>query len=59
VLDEWRIRAAATLGRRVRWNGVDAAAVDGIAEDIDQAGALLVRTNQGVIRVLSGEVTWL
>ena len=59
VLDEWRARAAATLGRRVRWNGADDAAVEGIAEDIDQAGALLVRTNDGVIRVLSGEVTWL
>ena len=62
VLDEWRTRAASTLLRRVRWKGADGAdeaAVEGTAEDIDRAGALLVRTHDGVIRVISGEVTWL
>jgi BirA family transcriptional regulator, biotin operon repressor / biotin---[acetyl-CoA-carboxylase] ligase len=59
VLGEWRSRAARTLGRRVRWNATDTNPVEGVAEDIDAAGALLVRTNDGVTRVISGEVTWL
>jgi BirA family transcriptional regulator, biotin operon repressor / biotin---[acetyl-CoA-carboxylase] ligase len=59
VLGEWRSRAARTLGRRVRWNAADANPVEGVAEDIDDGGALLVRTHDGVTRVISGEVTWL
>lgn len=59
VLDEWRTRAAATLRRRVQWKGAHDALVEGVAEEIDQDGALLVRTTDGVIRVISGEVTWL
>ena len=59
VLDEWRRRAARMLGRRVRWNATDTEPVEGVAEDIDDAGALLVRTNQGMTRVISGEVAWL
>jgi BirA family transcriptional regulator, biotin operon repressor / biotin---[acetyl-CoA-carboxylase] ligase len=58
VLAEWRRRAIGTFGRRVEWqSGEDTRC--GIAEDVDHAGALLVRTDVGVARVTSGEVRWL
>jgi BirA family biotin operon repressor/biotin-[acetyl-CoA-carboxylase] ligase len=58
VLDAWRTRAGSTLGRRVQW---EAAGLErnGVAEDIDDAGALLVRTAAGVERIISGEVRWI
>jgi BirA family biotin operon repressor/biotin-[acetyl-CoA-carboxylase] ligase len=58
VMDAWRAGAAPTLGRRVRW---DAAGVahEGVAENIDETGALLVRTASGLARVISGEVHWI
>ena len=58
VTEAWRARAASTLGRRVRW---DAAGVDqeGVAENIDDGGALIVRTAAGPARIISGEVHWL
>lgn len=58
VLDAWRGRASATVGRRVRWSeagGHRAGVVDGI----DDAGALVVRTEAGTTRVTAGEVQWL
>jgi BirA family biotin operon repressor/biotin-[acetyl-CoA-carboxylase] ligase len=58
VLDAWRTRAAAMLRRRVEWDGGQVA-TRGVAEDIDDTGALLVRTEAGVRRVISGEVRWL
>lgn len=58
VVDAWRERAAASLRKRVRWEG-QGTEVEGIAEDIDADGALLVRTLDGTARVISGEVTWL
>jgi BirA family biotin operon repressor/biotin-[acetyl-CoA-carboxylase] ligase len=58
ILDAWRQRAASTLGRAVEWQA-DGAFRHGTAEDIDRAGALLVRTATGRERVLSGEVKWL
>lgn len=58
VVARWRDRAASTFGRRVEW---DAAGVTryGIAEDIDETGALLVRDGAARARVISGEVRWL
>ncbi len=58
VTEAWRARAASTLGRRVRW---DAAGVDqeGVAQNIDDGGALIVRTAAGPARIISGEVHWL
>lgn len=58
VMDGWRSRAASTLGRTVRW---DAAGVtrQGVAEDIDATGALVVRTSAGPARLISGEVQWI
>ncbi|MGH8698326.1 MAG: biotin--[acetyl-CoA-carboxylase] ligase, partial [Burkholderiales bacterium] len=58
VLEAWRRRAASTLGRKVRWEGTGVP-VEGIADNIDETGALIVRTRSGTIRVTSGEVVWL
>lgn len=57
VIAAWRERAAPTLGRKVQ---VDAggAGHEGVAEDVDETGALLVRTPSATIRVTSGEVKW-
>lgn len=54
LLAQWR-RRSATLGRHVRVVGREEVA--GIAEDIDADGALLLRTAQGVRRVLAGDVS--
>ena len=58
IVAAWRQRAALTFGRAVEWD-VNGAARRGVAENIDDAGALLVRTDAGVTRVLAGEVRWL
>jgi BirA family biotin operon repressor/biotin-[acetyl-CoA-carboxylase] ligase len=50
LLARWRERAQ-TLGRRVRIG-----AIEGTAEDIDPSGALLVRTDLGIRKVLAGDV---
>jgi BirA family biotin operon repressor/biotin-[acetyl-CoA-carboxylase] ligase len=58
IVDAWRRRAALTFGRPVAW---DAAGVRcrGVAEDVDDGGALLVRTDAGIARIMSGEVQWI
>jgi len=58
VVKAWRGRAAATLGRRVRWHAAGAA-LEGVGENIDDMGALVVRTKTGLARLTAGEVTWL
>ena len=58
VVDAWRERAVASLTKGVRWDA-QGTQVEGVAEDIDADGALLVRTADGTARVMSGEVTWL
>ena len=50
----WRERSA-TLGREVTVK-TDGREIAGRAEDIDAAGALLVRTDEGIQRILSGDV---
>ncbi len=50
MLHAWRARSR-TLGRRVRLGSVE-----GFAEDIGSDGALLVRTEDGLRAVLSGDV---
>lgn len=54
IREAWRERSV-TLGREVRVR-VDEGELTGTAEDIDAAGALLVRTRAGVERVLAGDV---
>lgn len=52
----WRSRLV-TLGRRVNVQGGDVVA-EGIAEDVDATGALLVRTDEGLLlTVNAGDVT--
>ena len=58
VVDAWRRRATATLGRRVRGD-IGGSMVEGVAEALDNTGALVVRTNTGLTRVTAGELTWL
>jgi len=57
VLQQWRIYAAPMLQRPVTCT-VSQRTVDGVAEDIDDQGALLVRTSGETVRVVSGEVIW-
>lgn len=47
----------ATLGRRVSFSGADGALRTGVAADVDEDGALLVETADGLLRVGWGEVT--
>lgn len=58
VLDQWR-RLSVTLGQDVRVLGSDGSpALEGVAEEIDADGALLVRLPSGALhRVLAGEVS--
>lgn len=58
ILACWRHRAISIFGRRVEWDVAGATRV-GIAEDIDDTGALLVRDGAARNRVISGEVRWL
>jgi len=57
VVGAWRARAASMLGRRVQWEGAGATR-KGVALDIDDTGALVVRTAAGPVRVTAGEVRW-
>jgi BirA family biotin operon repressor/biotin-[acetyl-CoA-carboxylase] ligase len=54
IREAWRARSF-TLGREVRVDS-DGAEVTGVAEDIDEVGALLVRTRSGLSRVVAGDV---
>jgi BirA family transcriptional regulator, biotin operon repressor / biotin---[acetyl-CoA-carboxylase] ligase len=58
VIAVWRRRAAPHMGRTVEWD-VDGGLRRGRAEDIDATGALLVRVDDQIVRVISGEVRWL
>jgi len=58
VIGRWRDRAATTFGRHVEWD-VAGVTRHGVAEDIDDTGALIVRDGASRARVISGEVRWL
>jgi BirA family biotin operon repressor/biotin-[acetyl-CoA-carboxylase] ligase len=58
LIEAWRLRAAATLGRHVEWETAGERRV-GLAENIDPDGALVVRSGTVLVRVRSGEVRWL
>jgi BirA family biotin operon repressor/biotin-[acetyl-CoA-carboxylase] ligase len=57
VLDAWRQRAASTFGRSVEWEAAGRT-VSGIVEDIDETGALIVRSQGTQRRIVAGEVRW-
>ena len=58
VVDAWRRRAAQMLGRRVEWDS-SGMRHTGLAENIDDDGALIVTGTGGTLRIRSGEVRWL
>ena len=55
VRDRWRARSA-TLGRAVRAIGTDGGVLTGTAEDVDDAGGLVLATADGPRTVTSGAV---
>jgi BirA family biotin operon repressor/biotin-[acetyl-CoA-carboxylase] ligase len=57
VIEAWRRMAPSANGAQVEAD-VRGARVAGVAEGIDDLGALLVRVNGRLERVLSGEVVW-
>jgi len=57
VIAAWRRYAAPFLNRRVSWIAANSPH-DGVAEDVDESGALVVRTSAGRAHVTSGEVQW-
>jgi len=58
VIAAWRKRGAPFMGRAVEWDD-DGGSRRGRAEDIDETGSLLVRVDDRIVRVISGEVRWL
>ncbi len=59
LVAEWRARLS-TLGRRVRvtWPGDPSSAEEGVAEDVDADGALLLRRDDATLaRLIAGEVS--
>jgi BirA family transcriptional regulator, biotin operon repressor / biotin---[acetyl-CoA-carboxylase] ligase len=58
ILDAWRRLAPAASGARVTWT-TNAGPTTGVTAGIDDLGALLVRVDDRVERVISGEVSWL
>jgi BirA family transcriptional regulator, biotin operon repressor / biotin---[acetyl-CoA-carboxylase] ligase len=57
LLDRWRELAPASRGAAVEFAGA-AGQVQGLAEGIDETGALLVRVAGRIERVIGGEVIW-
>jgi BirA family transcriptional regulator, biotin operon repressor / biotin---[acetyl-CoA-carboxylase] ligase len=57
ILDAWRGRAPSAIGARVIWTTA-AGQQTGVAQGIDDQGALLVRTDANLERIVSGELTW-
>jgi BirA family biotin operon repressor/biotin-[acetyl-CoA-carboxylase] ligase len=58
VLKRWSDLSPSARGAMVEWTREgDARVHGGVTEGIDQGGALLVRTAEGLVRIVSGEVT--
>jgi len=58
ILDAWRTLSPSAAGRRVSWT-TNAGHLSGVTAGIDDHGALLVRVDEGIERVVAGEVVWL
>ena len=58
ILDAWRRRAPMASGHRVSWTTTTRVRT-GITAGIDSHGALLVRTDGEMERIVSGELSWL
>jgi BirA family biotin operon repressor/biotin-[acetyl-CoA-carboxylase] ligase len=57
ILDRWRARAVGHRGGRVGWDTPEGER-RGVTDNIDDWGALLVRTDRGLERLVAGEVRW-
>jgi BirA family biotin operon repressor/biotin-[acetyl-CoA-carboxylase] ligase len=57
ILDAWRRRAPSANGTRVEWT-IGSDRHSGTTEGIDDHGALLVRVEDRVERIVSGELVW-
>lgn len=57
MLAEWRSRAPGSHGARVAWRTGDGER-EGVTAGVDEEGALLVKTGDGIQRLVAGEVTW-
>ena len=58
IVEAWRMRAAPMLGRRVAWESAGKRHM-GLAANIDDDGALIVKVGTETLRIRSGEVRWL
>lgn len=57
IVDAWRQRAAPTFGRAVEWDE-DGVMKTGQVRNIDAEGGLIVETDAGAAKVVSGELRW-
>ena len=57
ILDAWRSLAPAAEGARVSWT-TPAGEQTGVTAGIDDRGALLVKANNRIERIVAGEVLW-
>src|SRR5262249_8949771 len=58
ILGAWRAVAPSAAGAHVAWSA-NAGSLSGITAGIDDQGALLVRVDGRIERVVAGEVSWL
>ena len=58
ILDAWRRLAPGASGARVAWT-TNAGTASGVTAGVDELGALLVRIDDRLERIVSGEVLWL
>jgi BirA family biotin operon repressor/biotin-[acetyl-CoA-carboxylase] ligase len=54
ILQAWRAASPNATGTRVDWDGKH-----GTTAGIDDSGALLVKTNAGIERIIAGELRWM
>ena len=57
ILDAWRALSPSAAGRRVSWT-TNAGPLSGVTAGIDDHGALLVRVDDRIERVVAGELSW-
>jgi len=57
ILDAWRALAPSAQGARVSW-ATPAGERNGVTDGIDDRGALLVRCEDRVERIVAGELVW-
>ena len=58
ILDGWRRRSPGATGARVRWTAPEGER-SGVTAGIDRDGALLVRIDGRIERIVAGELTWI